>query len=260
MSRPAVRGRLSKRADLLIGLAGLLALLVLWLVLTLGHLVGRVFLPTPLGVWEGAVFFHQKQWLFPAIGRSFTRVLVALFLVVGLGVPIGILMGAFAPVDAFLRKLVNGAKSIPTTGIVGLIVLWFGIEGRAKIAFLFLGSFFYMVILVKNAIANVSEDYLRVAVDLGATPGQIVTKVLIWGAMPQIWEAIAVCNGIMWTYIVLAEYVNASQNELGLGYLLSVGSRGNEAGQTFAALAIIALVSVMTDFILQALRKRFFYW
>ena len=85
-------------------------------------------------------------------------------------------MGTFAPVDAFLRRIINGAKSIPTTGILGLIVLWFSLEERAKILFLFLGAIFYMVIMVKNAILSVSEDYIRVALDIGANRWQMVSR------------------------------------------------------------------------------------
>ena len=169
-------------------------------------------------------------------------------------------MGAFPPVDAFLRKVVNGGKSIPTTGIAGLIVLWFSVEERAKIIFLFLGSIFYMVILVKNAIKSVNEDYVRVGLDIGANRWQIMCKVLLPGALPQIWDAIAVCNGIMWTYIVLAEYINSNEENLGLGYLLNIGSHANESGQVFGALIVIALISTATDWCLQTVRRRYLNW
>src|SRR4029077_9509325 len=159
--------------------------------------------------------------------------------------------------DAFFRKIINGAKSVPTTGIVGLIVVWFSIEERAKIVFLFLGAIFYMVILVKNAVAAVPEDYVRVALDLGATRGQMIRRVLLPGALPRIWEAIAVCNGIMWTYIVLAEFINSNEQQLGLGYLLQIGSRTQDTGKVFGTLVVIAGISAGTDWFLQSIRRRF---
>ncbi|MEK6409793.1 MAG: ABC transporter permease subunit [Acidobacteriota bacterium] len=255
-----IRGHLSSRADLLIGFTGIVVLAVIWCTLTYGGFVGPVFLPKPSGIWEALIDFHQKHWLLPAIWRSFLRVTVSLLLVILIGVPVGVLMGAFAPVDAFLRKIINGGKSIPTTGIVGLIVLWFSIEERAKIIFLFLGAIFYMIILVKNAILSVNEDYLRVALDIGANRSQMIRRVLLPGALPQIWDAIAVCNGIMWTYILLAEYINSNEAQLGLGYLLFIGSRTQGSGKVFVALIIIAIISSLTDFVLQAVRKRFLNW
>ncbi len=243
-----------------VGLAGIATLIVLWSILTHGGYVQPLFLPKPIGIWEGAVDFYRRGWLPWAIWRSLWRVTQSLGLVISVGVPLGVLMGAFAPIDAFMRKIVSGGKSVPTTGIVGLIVLWFSIEERAKIVFLFLGAIFYMIILVRDAILSVSEDYLRVAFDLGANRWQVVWRVLVPGALPRIWEAIAVCNGIMWTYIVLAEFINSNEEQIGLGYLLYIGSRTQESGKVFATLIVIALISASTDWLLQSVRKRFLNW
>lgn len=255
-----VRGALPPQIDLGFGVGGLLAVIAVWCWLTYGGHVKPLFLPSPTGIWEGLLELHRREWLLPAIARSSWRVVHALFLVTIIGVPIGILMGAFAPIDAALRKIVNGGKSIPTTGLVGLIVLWFSIEERAKIVFLFLGAIFYMIVLVKNAVLSVNEDYIRVAVDIGAGRWQTIQRVLLPAALPQIWDAIAVCNGIMWTYIVLAEYINSNQENLGLGFLLSVSSRTNESGQVFATLIVIALISTFADWVFQSVRKQLLDW
>ena len=106
-------------------------------------------------------------------------------------------------------------------------------------------------------IGSVREDYLRVALDVGANRWQMIWLVLLPGALPQIWDAIAVSNGIMWTYIVLAEFINSSPDQIGLGYLLQLGSRTQESGKVFAALIIIAVISSLTDYALQSFRKRF---
>jgi ABC-type nitrate/sulfonate/bicarbonate transport system permease component len=256
----SVRGVLSPRADLFIGLAGMGTLLLIWCLVTYGGLVKPFFFPSPTGIVQGALDFHARGWLAPAILNSVLRVTVSLVIVTLIGVPIGVLMGAFPVVDAFLRKTINAAKSIPTTGIVGLIVLWFSIEEKAKIVFLVLGAIFYMIILVKNAVQSVNEEFLRVALDLGASRWQTVWRVQVPGALPQIWDAIAVCNGIMWTYIVLAEFINSNEEQLGLGYLLSMGSRTQESGKVFATLIIIGIISSTSDWIMQTVRKRFLNW
>jgi NitT/TauT family transport system permease protein len=256
----SIRGKLDPHSDMAYGVAGLAALAALWCVLTYGGFVRPVFLPKPSAMVAGLVDFHSRHWLFPAIWRSFLRVSKSLLLVIAVGVPVGVLMGTFTPADAMLRKIVNGAKSVPTTGIVGLIVVWFSIEERAKIVFLFLGAIFYMIILVKNAVEAVPEDYVKVALDLGANRRQVIWRVLLPGALPRIWEAVAVCNGIMWTYIVLAEFINSNEEQLGLGYLLHIGSRTQDSGKVFATLIVIAGISAGTDWLLQAFRRRYLDW
>jgi len=255
-----IRGKVTPKIDFGIGLFGIAVLLIFWCIATYGGFVKPLFLPKPSGIWEGLVHFQEKGWLFPAIWHSLWRVTKALSLVLLIGVPLGLLMGTFAPVDAFFRKIINGVKSVPTTGILGLVVLWVGLEDNGKVIFLFLGAIFYMVILVRSAVQTVNEDYIKVALDIGANRWQMISRVILPAALPQIWEAIAVCNGIMWTYIVLAEFINSNEMNLGIGYLLSISARQNESGQVFAALIIIALISSLTDWVLQSVRKRFFNW
>ncbi len=252
--------KISSRTDLILGLAGIGVLILIWSMATYGGWVRPLFLPTPSGIWEGVVDFHQRGWLLSAIGRSFWRVTQSLGWVILFGVPIGLIMGAFPQVDAFLRKIINGAKSVPTTGLVGLIVLWFSVEERAKIIFLFLGAIFYMIVLVKSAVTSINEDYLRVALDVGANRWQMIRHVLLPGSLPHIWEAVIVCNSIMWTYIVLAEFINSNEEQLGLGYLLYIGSRTQESGKVFATLILIAMISSLTDWLLSVIRKRYLNW
>jgi len=256
----SVRAKISGRTDLLIGVGSLIVVVAIWCVLTYGGHIKPLFLPSPSLLLEGLQAFYDRGWLASAIVKSLTRVTLALFMVTLIGVPIGILMGAVPFFDAALRRFVNGAKSIPTTGLVGLIVLWFSVEEKAKIVFLFLGAIFYMIILVRQAIKDVSEDYMRVAMDIGASQRQLITKVLLPAAFPRIWDAIAVCNGIMWTYIVLAEFINNSEEQIGLGYLLYIGSRTQDSGKVFGTLLVVAIISASTDWFFNTIRKRFFAW
>ncbi|MEQ1932670.1 MAG: ABC transporter permease [Fimbriimonadaceae bacterium] len=255
-----VRGKIPPRLDLIIGLVSIMVLAAIWCGVTYGGMIKPIFLPSPTGIVEAWQDFHNNGWLYPAILKSTVRVFLALLLVTAVGVPIGILMGSFPGIDAGLRKIVNGAKSVPTTGLVGLIVLWFSVEEKAKIVFLVLGSIFYMIILTRQAISSVSEEYVKVAVDIGASGSQVIRKVLIPGALPQIWDAIAVCNGIMWTYIVLAEFINNSEEQIGLGYLLYVGSRTQDSGKVFLTLFLVGIISAFSDWVFGWLKRRYFAW
>lgn len=255
-----VRAPISKGKDLLFSWVGIVVLIGLWCLLTYGGLVKPLFLPSPDQVLGGLSHFNDKGWLLPAIQRSFVRVTLALALVVVVGVPLGVLMGAFSPLDSMLNRIVNAFKAVPPTGLIGLIILWFSVEEKAKVVFLFLGAIFYMILLVRNAIIAVREDYLVVARDMGATGMQMLRKVLLPAALPQIWEAIIICNGIMWTYIVLAEYINSSEDQIGLGYLLQVGSRTFQSGQVYGTLILIGAIAYFTDWVLKAIQRRFFAW
>jgi NitT/TauT family transport system permease protein len=249
---------------MLFGLLAIGVLIGLWCLLTYGGFVRSIFLPSPSNIWINLVSLQtnprHEPWLLPSIWRSFWRVTRALFLLVVVAVPIGVAIGSFPQLDAFVRKLINGGKAVPISGLLALSALWFGNGEQGMVFFIFLGAVFYMILLTKNAICSVNEEYVRVALDLGSNRWQVIQKVLLPGALPQIWDALVVCNGIMWTYIVLAELVNGSAASLGLGFLIQLGQRTNQSGIVFGLLIIIALISSLTDFVLQAIRKRFLTW
>jgi NitT/TauT family transport system permease protein len=254
------RGHLNRRAEVLLAATGLGLVAAIWCLLTYGGLVARSFLPTPDEIWAGWRDYDHRNWLWPSVWRSSIRVSKALGLVIAVGVPVGLLMGAFKPIDALLQKIVSGAKSVPTTAITGVVILWFGIDEVGKIVFLFLGAIFFMILMVRNAVTGVPDEYIGVALDLGAKRHQLIWQVLLPGALPRIWEAVIVCNGIMWTYIVLAEFINSNEEQLGLGFLLQIGNHTFNPGKVFGALILIALISSVTDFALQAVRRRWFRW
>lgn len=258
--RLSIRGHISPRMDALLGFTGILIFVFVWCVLSYGNIVNHFALPTPTSIGRTFARLYESGQLLMPIARSLWRVLRALLFVTIIGVPIGILMGTFAPIDAFLRKLVNGAKAVPITGLTALVTIWMGLEEQGKVFYIFLGAVFYMIILVKNAILCVNEEYTKVALDLGANRRQIVSRVLFFGALPQIWEAVAVCSGIMWTYIVLAEFLNSSTTNQGLGGVLQNGLRLSEPPQVYCMLIVIAVISSLTDFVLHLIRRKFFYW
>jgi NitT/TauT family transport system permease protein len=248
--------------DTTLGLTAISVALVAWFFVTYEYapdkrLVTGLFLPSPLDIVHGVQDLIRMGELPGAIWVSVWRIAHAMFYTILVGVPIGILMGSIPIIDALLRKFVDGFKSVPPTAFIGLIILWFGIEERSKVVFLFLGAIFYMILMTKNAIRNVPDEYVTVATDIGADRLRLIGRVLLPGALPQIWDAIIVCNGLMWTYIILAEWVNAQS---GLGHMISIASRLNRSDEVFAGVIVIAVISAFTDWLLRAIRRRFLDW
>ena len=100
-----------------------------------------------------------------------------------------------------------------------------------KIMLLFVGTMVYLLPLVVEAVEGVDEVYLQTATTLGATRWQLVRHVLVPGSLPAIGEALRVMNGIGWTYVILAEIVNA---RYGLGHLITVAGKRSHVDQIFA--------------------------
>ena len=126
-----------------------------------------------------------------------------------------------------------------------------------KIMLLFVGTFVYLLPLVVEAVENVEDVYLQTAVTLGADRGQLVRHVLIPGSLPAIGEALRVMNGIGWTYVILAEIVNA---RYGLGHLITVAGKRSHVDQIFAGVLVILFIGVATDWMIRMVNRQLFAW
>ena len=243
-----------------IGLASVMTVLVVWALVAASGLLSKNQLPSPWSVAEALAYlswYEGKSALAVATAWSVGRVAAASLLVMLIGIPLGVLMGASPRLNAVFSPLIDPFRSAPVAALLPIMVMWFGIGEFMKIAFLFVGSIVYLTPLVRDAVRSVPEAYLIAAKDIGATPVECITKVLVPMAMPRIMDAVIVGVSVSWTYITVAEYVNAQE---GLGQLIANARRLSAMDQVFAGIIVIIAVALLTYQSLMWLKRRFFKW
>jgi len=240
-----------------LALAGLLSFLAAWCVLSYADVVPTVILPSPTEVVRAFPVLHFEEALVRSAGWSLYRVGMGFVLSALVAIPLGLLMGTFPPVKHFLSPLVDPLRFLPISALVPLFLVWFGIEETMKIMLLFVGTLVYLLPLVVEAVEGVDDVYLQTATTLGATRWQLVRHVLIPGSLPSIGEALRVMNGIGWTYVILAEIVNA---RYGLGHIITVAGKRSHVDQIFAGVIVILFIGVATDVLIRIVNKQLFYW
>ena len=252
-----VRTEVTQRKARLLALAGLLSFLAIWCVLSYTALVPTVILPSPTEVVRAFPVLHFEEALVRSAGWSLYRVGMGFVLSALVAIPLGLLMGTFPAVKHFLSPLVDPLRFLPISALVPLFLVWFGIEETMKIMLLFVGTFVYLLPLVVEAVENVDDVYLQTATTLGASRWQLVRHVLVPGSLPAIGEALRVMNGIGWTYVILAEIVNA---RLGLGHIITVAGKRSHVDQIFAGVLVILFIGVVTDWMIRMANKHLFAW
>jgi ABC-type nitrate/sulfonate/bicarbonate transport system permease component len=252
-----VREPVGERRARGLALAGLLTFLGIWAALSYADIVPSVILPSPTEVVQAFPVLHFQEALVRSAGWSLYRVTMG-FLLSGLvAIPLGLLMGTFPAVKHFLSPLIDPLRFLPISALVPLFLVWFGIEETMKIMLLFVGTLVYLLPLVVEAVEGVDDVYLQTATTLGATRWQLVRHVLVPGSLPAIGEALRVMNGIGWTYVILAEIVNA---RYGLGHIITVAGKRSHVDQIFAGVIVILLIGVATDVVIRIINKQLFSW
>jgi NitT/TauT family transport system permease protein len=253
----AIRSPLPKRTAFMLGFVAPALVLGAWCLVSYGHLVEPDFLPTPTEVLRGTLQLFIQYDLATAIYISTRRIALAFLLASALALPLGVLMGAFDPINRFFEPIMAPLRYMPISAFIPLLILWFGIYEKQKIAFLFLGVFVYLLPVVVSSIRLVPDELVQTALTLGATKFQVIRTVLLPAALPEIFDSFRVMNAIAWTYVILAEAVNP---EHGLGYMVELARTHQKASWSFAGLLVIGGIGLLTDFLIRLVSGFLFSW
>jgi NitT/TauT family transport system permease protein len=253
----ALREPLPRSTSLALGLVMPALVLAAWCALSYGGFAPPDFLPSPTEVIKGTLQLFIEHDLGLAIWISTRRILIAFALAAGIALPLGVLMGAFEPVNRLFEPIMAPLRYMPISAFIPLLILWFGIYESQKVAFLFLGVFVYLLPVVVTAIRAVPDELVQTALTLGASRGQVVRTILLPASLPEIFDSFRVMNAISWTYVILAEAVNP---EHGLGYMVELARTHQKASWSFAGLLVIGGIGLLTDVLIRTASSALFRW
>lgn len=239
-----------------LSVAGFLLPLILWQWASAAHLVGRLFLPSPGDVWQSLRHWYDgtlkiDTWV------SIYRVVVGFVLAAFVGVPLGLFIGAYKWCEALLQPINDFVRYMPASAFIPLVILWVGIGEGSKIAIIFIGVVFQIVVMVADAVRKLPNNYLEAAYTMGATPGEALQHVMWRGTWPQIVEILRINMGWAWTYLVVAEMVAANS---GLGFAILQAQRFLDTAKIFVGIFIIGLIGLCFDLLFRLMHKRLFPW
>ena len=171
-----LRQPLPRTTALAISFVAPILLILVWCVLTYGNLVSQDTLPSPTEVIRGILQLFIEQDLASSIWISTRRIGIAFIIASLVALPLGVLMGAFEPINRFFEPIVAPLRYMPISAFIPLLIWYFGIYETEKIAFLFIGVFVYLLPVVVFAIRAVPEELVQTALTLGASKFQVITN------------------------------------------------------------------------------------
>jgi NitT/TauT family transport system permease protein len=251
------REPISKGLYIILALSSFGFFLILWSILTYGRFVDPLFLPTPGRVFKAGVDLFTELGFTIDILNSVYRVMMGFFIAAIIGVPIGLIMGTFKVAEAFTEPVVGFIRYMPASAFIPLFILWLGIGDVEKIAIIFVGSFFQLVLMVAVVAKNVHKDLLETAYTLGAKRFQVIRKVLLPASLPGIVDTLRIIVGWAWTYIIVAELVASAS---GIGYMIISSQRMLRTGNIIFGILTIGMLGLITDFFAKWLYGKLFPW
>lgn len=252
-----VRAPIARRTYWVLALVGLFTPLVLWALLAAFGGLDPVFLPAPLQVLTKTWTWLTETGLLDDMGISVYRVVTGFLLSAVIALPLGLFIGSYRAVQALLEPLTDFIRYMPAVAFIPLVMLWVGIGEGSKIAIIFIGTFFQMVLMVAEDVRRVPAAQVEAAQTMGANRSELIEKVIFPSAKPALLDTLRITMGWAWTYLVVAELVAANS---GLGYAILRAQRFLQTDTIFAGIIVIGLIGLVTDQLFRLAHRRAFPW
>src|SRR5437762_9500824 len=239
------------------GVAFFVLFVAAWGVATFSGFVSPTFLADPLTMLREGYALFAKYGFAKDVGLTIWRVVGGFVLAAVVAVPLGIAMGAYKPIEAFFEPFVSFARYLPASAFIPLLILWAGIGELQKLAVIFIGSVFQIILMVAVIVGWTRRDLIEAAYTLGASGRDIVKRVLLPGAGPQIAEALPLVLGWAWTYVIVAELVGSSS---GIGYMIMDSQRLLDTGQMIFGIFCIGVIGLASDLTFKWANQTLYPW
>lgn len=247
---------LTRGYDVSMQFNGRTKVLELKIVPSVDRIISAVKLPSP-----GEVFGSFGTLLDRDISKNTIETLQRVAAGVGLaalfGVFFGVLAAAHRGVNAAIAPLVIFLRSVPMGALIPLTLMLFGDGEKQKTRFIFLAILPFVFSDTVKAVSIVPDRYIETAQTLGASRWQIIRKVLVPLALPDIITSLRFQLGLALGYIMLAEEINT---EYGLGHLILSSQREGPFEHVYMLLFVIALLAFMIDYLLRTIQRGIFAW
>jgi ABC-type nitrate/sulfonate/bicarbonate transport system permease component len=216
-----------------------------------------VILPSPSSVLRMFQRLLTNGELLRNIVASLERILYANLAALALGVPLGLAMGLYRPVERMFDGLIGLFRPIPPLAWVPLSILWLGIGTLSVVFITFLAAFFAVLINTIAGARAVDQLHVRAAQSLGASRRRMLTHVMLPSIAPYIFTAFRIALGVSWMSIVAAELVAASS---GLGYMIMYYREVLRTDAIIVGMLTIGVIGLSMDLATRWLERRLMPW
>jgi ABC-type nitrate/sulfonate/bicarbonate transport system permease component len=254
---PGQPGPLAPYEGLLVGSSAVLAFVVVWQLVAFRRLVPELFLPGPIDIANAFAAYVAKGSIWPDMWISGQELAYGFGLAIVLGLPVGLLMGWYRRLNQALDPFVTFFYSIPRVALTPLLIIWFGIGINSKIAVVFLGAIFAIVINTASGVRNLDPALIKAARSFGASDLQLFRTVVLPGSVPFILTGLRLGLGHALTGVVVAELIAA---QLGVGRMMADAGATFQTSKVFVGLVIVATTGVVLTILLSRIERRFQTW
>ncbi|HMD99792.1 MAG TPA: ABC transporter permease [Terriglobia bacterium] len=251
-----IRGETSARLRLTLAFLAWGVIVLAWILLTHWDILPPFALPRPGGVIRAFGRLWTDYNLLDNVAQSWWRIAQAFFWCACIAIPLGIFMSSFRWVHDLVNPVAAPMRAMPITAFLPAFIGLFGIDETEKVAFLWFGMFFYLLAVVVEEADRVDDSLLETAYTLGAKRRHVLW-LIFRASFPGIFGSFRILYDIGWTYVILAEMINARR---GVGYMVEAARKVMDFERVYAGIIAIGFAAFLFRAFLTFLERRLFPW
>lgn len=241
---------------------GILGAISVLIFLAIWELVTGLGLVKPLLISSPTRILSAAQWLFAHgfledIRISTTEFAVGYAAAIIMGIPLGILFGWYRRLNAVFDPFVSALYATPRVALLPLLILWLGIGLESKMAVVFLGAIFPILVNTLAGVRTIDEQLLKCAQCFGATDRQIFTTLALPSSIPFVITGMRLGAGRGLVGVVVGELVAATR---GVGYVMSIAGATFQTDKVFVGIILLAVSGYLMVELLKRIEARFESW
>ncbi len=239
-----------------------LALLLIWQLTNVVHLVSASKLPPPTTVVRTAINLITTPsaafgTLQGALGVSVERMAIGFGCGAAVALVLAVLAGLSRIGEEGIDPLMQMLRTLPLFGLVPVFIVWFGIGDLPKILLVALAAAVPLYLNAFSGIKGVDRRLLELSRSLGLSRSERLVHIVLPGALPETLVGLRQSLGVAWLALVVAEQINASA---GLGFMINQAEQFNENNVIFVALLVYTILGLLTDWIVRLFERRALAW
>lgn len=214
-------------------------------------------IPSPIDVLKAFVKELGNNVFYAHIVASLTRVFTGVLVAFILAIPLGLLISLTKFGRDFIFPLVELVRPIPQIAWIPTAILLFPSVEGSIVYITFVGAFFPMVINTISGVKSIPAVLITAAKCMGATPWQLVRKVVLPGALPGIFTGITVGIGVSWMGVIAAEMISG---KYGIGYYTWISYTLMTYPETIVGMITIGTLGSLCFGMVRLIEKRLIRW
>lgn len=232
-------------------------LIALWQYASGAAWVDPSVLAPPSQVWATFVGLASTGEILFHVLTSLNRVLLGLAIGGTVAVVLCIASGLSKLGEETIDPPLQMIRAMPSLGTAPLLVIWLGIDEGVKVGLVAIGVVFPLYINLYKGIRGIDRRFAELAQVCGATRHELLTRVILPGALPSALVGLRLSLGIAWLSLVIGEGINAQG---GIGYLVAQGRNALQTDWIILGLVLYAILGLLMEALVRLLERRLLPW